>query len=210
VTRSEGAGESAGLILAAGRSTRMAGRSKLLREFDGSTVIRRVVCTAASAGLDPIAVTVGHDGHSVRAALEGLAVEFAAVPRAPVGRLVSVLTGLEALGDSCSNGVLILLGDEPGMTVDHVRAVREAGRSGPQMACRASYRDRPGHPVFLPAAVARSIRSVARDHGPEASLWRAIVDSGLPHRNVPIDAVSPVDVDTPEDLARAREGRSDS
>lgn len=203
-------GESAGLILAAGRSTRMAGGSKLLREFGGSSVIRRIVSTAASAGLYPIVVTVRHDGHAVRSALDGLAVEFAVVPRAPEGRLVSVLTGIEALGDSCSNGVIVLLGDEPGVTVDHVRAVREAGVRGTPIACRASYRDRPGHPVFLPAAVVRSIRSVARDHGPETSLWRLIVDSDLPCGNVSIDADSPIDIDTREDLARARKRGSDS
>ena len=212
MTRGEGgrAGESAGLILAAGRSTRMPGGSKLLREFDGSTVIRRIVCTAAVAGLDPITVTLGQDGRAVRSALEGLAVRFAAVPSAPEGRLVSVLTGLEALGNSCSNGVIILLGDEPGMTVDHVRAVREAGRRGTPAACRARYRDRPGHPVFLPAGLARSIRSLAGEHGPETSLWRLIAGSGLPHRVVPIDAVAPVDVDTPEELERARERGADS
>lgn len=188
----------------------MAGGSKLVREFGGSTVIRRVVCTAASAGLDPIAVTLGHDGHAVRSALEGLAIRFAPVPRAPEGRLVSVLAGLEALGDSCSNGVIILLGDEPGILADHVRTIREAGRSGVPRACRASYRDRPGHPVFLPAPVVRKIRSLAGEHGPDSSLWHLIAGSGLPHRNVPIDSVSPVDVDTEEDLLRARERGSDS
>jgi len=198
------AGAPAGLILAAGRSTRMAGGSKLLTEFSGSTVIRRVVSTATLAGLDPIVVTVRDDGPAVRAALHGLSVGFAAVPRVPEGRLVSAVTGLAALGESCPNGVIILLGDEPGMTVSHIRAVEQAALQPRPVACRASFRDRPGHPVFLPAEAVRAIRSLTRGHEPGASLWGVIVGSGLPHRNVRIDTDSPIDIDTREDLARAR------
>jgi CTP:molybdopterin cytidylyltransferase MocA len=188
----------------------MAGGSKLLCECGGSTVIRRVVSTAVSAGLDPIVVTVGDGAEAVRSALEGLVVDFAAVPAAPEGRLVSVVTGLEALRASCSEGVIILLGDEPGMTVEHVRAVWEGASRATPIAARASFQDRPGHPVFLPASVARSIKDLAGKHAPEASLWGVLVEAGLPHRHVPIEGISPIDIDTRADLARANERGFDS
>jgi len=193
----------AGLILAAGRSTRMTGGSKLLSGFGSTTVIRQVVSTALAADLDPVVVVVGHDALEVRASLESLIVRFAAVPGVPEGRMVSVVTGILALAEDSVTGAMLLLGDEPGLAADHIRAVRAATETGASVVLRASFRDRPGHPVYLPETVLRSIPDLSRRHGPDAGLWDVIVRSGLPHRGVPIEALSPIDVDTRDDLSRA-------
>jgi molybdenum cofactor cytidylyltransferase len=170
----------AGLILAAGRSTRMSGGSKLLADFRGTPVIREVVCTALAADLDPVVVVVRQGDAGVRAALDGLPVRFAVPPPAPEGRMVSVIAGVTALEDRIVTGAMLLLGDEPGLD-----------------------RDRPGHPVYLPEAVLREIPKLSLDHGPDAGVWDVIVRVGLPHRGVPIEALSPIDIDTRDDLSRA-------
>lgn len=195
----------AGLVLAAGRSTRMAGGSKLLAGYAGTTVIHRVVATALAAGLEPLVVVVRHDARDERAALEGLPVRFCEVPRSPEGRLVSVVSGLGALAGLDVGGVAILLGDEPGLAPDDIRAVGVASDPGAPVALRARYGDRPGHPVFLPARMLPSIPDLARQYGPEAGLWDVLVHSDLPTREVPVAASSPIDVDTAADLARAVE-----
>lgn len=193
----------AGLILAAGRSTRMSGGSKLLADFRGTMVIREVASTALAADLDPVVVVVRQGDTGVRAALDGLPVRFAVPPPAPEGRMVSVVAGVTALTDPTVTGAMLLLGDEPGLDSDHVRTVRKAAESGASVALRAKYRDRPGHPVYLPETVLREIRDLSLDHGPDAGLWDAIVRSGLPHRGVPIEALAPIDIDTRDDLSRA-------
>ena len=193
----------AGLILAAGRSTRMSGGSKLLADFLGTTVIQEVVYTAVAADLDPVVVVVRPDDAGVRAALEGLPVRLAVVPPTPEGRMVSVVAGIRALGDQSLTCAMLLLGDEPGLNADQIRTVRRAAESGGSVSLRASFRDRPGHPVYVPEAVLRSIPDLSLRQGPDAGLWDVIVRSGLPHRGVPIEAVSPIDIDTPDDLSRA-------
>lgn len=193
----------AGLILAAGRSTRMSGGSKLLADFRGTTVIRAVVSTALAADLDPVVVVVRQGDAEVREALEGLPVRFAVPPPAPEGRMVSVVAGVTALRDHAVRGAMLLLGDEPGLDSDHVRTLRRAAESGASVALRAKFRDRPGHPVYLPETVLREIPDLALDHGPDAGLWDAVVRSGHPHRGVRIEALSPIDIDTRDDLSRA-------
>ena len=199
----------AGLILAAGRSTRMSEGCKLLLDFRGRPVIHRVVTTALAADLGPILVVVGKEAGALRSALEGLPVRFATVEETDEGRLVSAITGIEALADRAVAGVMILLGDEPAMAAEHIRAVRRASQPGKPEALRAHYRDRPGHPVLLPAPVARSLPGLASQCGPDTGLWEVIVRSGAAHRGVPIDDLSPIDVDTRDDLARALERASD-
>ena len=59
----------AGLVLAAGRSVRHPGGSKLLLPFNDMTVVRASVRAAAAAGLRPIVVVAGHRAEDVRAAI---------------------------------------------------------------------------------------------------------------------------------------------
>jgi molybdenum cofactor cytidylyltransferase len=193
----------AGLVLAAGRSTRMAEGSKLLSEFGDSTVICRVVATALAADLHPVVVVVGSDADSIRDSLSHLPVLFATVRGTAEGRLVSAVTGIKALAEHDLTGVMILLGDEPGLTEDQIRSIGRAPVAGAPIAWRARFRDRPGHPVLLPAPIVQSVPDLARRYGPDTGLWEIIVRSGLAHRDVFIDALAPIDVDTADDLARA-------
>src|SRR5437773_1798933 len=55
----------AGIVLAAGASTRMGG-NKLFFELEGETLLRRAVRAAVSAGLDPVLVVLGHEAERAR------------------------------------------------------------------------------------------------------------------------------------------------
>lgn len=198
----------AGLILAAGGSTRMEGGSKLLCQFEGTTVIRRVVSTALAVSLDPVVVVVGQDERAVPSALTGLPIRYARVPGEICGRLASVIAGVEALADDPVAGAMILLGDEPGLATEHIRLVRDAAAAARRTVLRAEFRDRQGHPVLLPEPVLRCLPDLARGREPETSLWDLILRSGVPFSPVPIDVPSPIDVDTRADLARAIERQS--
>lgn len=173
-------------------------------------MIRRVASTALSAGLEPVVVVLAHDARAEQSALAGLPVRYARAPRVPRGRLVSLIAGIETLTADSVAGAIVLLGDEPGLTADHIRTVREAATADRSIVLRAAFRDRPGHPVLLPEPVLRSVRDLARGHGPESSLWDLIVRSGASHSSVPIDGPAPVDIDTRDDLERAIERESDT
>src|SRR5512138_244962 len=69
-------GATGAAVLAAGGSARL-GRPKQLLVLDGEPLVRRAARAALEAGFAPVVVVVGAHEAEVRAALSGLAVEFA-------------------------------------------------------------------------------------------------------------------------------------
>ena len=125
----------AGIVLAAGSSTRM-GRNKLLLELDGETVVQRAARTAIDAGLDPVVVVTGHAHEAVMAQLHVLALTTVLNTDHGAGQHTSVAAGIAALGDDdaaapdCS-AAIVMLADMPLVTAAMVREVatryRETG-----------------------------------------------------------------------------------
>ena len=70
----------AGLVLAAGRSSRMTPRNKLLEPVGGEKMVRRVATVAMASGAKPVIVVTGHEAAAVAAALRGLAVTIVVNP----------------------------------------------------------------------------------------------------------------------------------
>ncbi|MBN8968853.1 MAG: molybdopterin-binding/glycosyltransferase family 2 protein [Rhizobiales bacterium] len=66
----------AAVILAAGRSTRMWGRNKLLAEVGGKKLVRIVAEQALASRASPVIVVTGHQRAEVEQALSGLDVRF--------------------------------------------------------------------------------------------------------------------------------------
>jgi len=92
----EPGGSVAGVILAAGSSTRF-GRNKLLLTLGGESLVRRAANAALAAGLDPVVVVLGHEADRVRAELEGLLVLTVYNPAHARGMNTSLAAGIAAL-----------------------------------------------------------------------------------------------------------------
>lgn len=199
--------EVAGVVLAAGRSRRMPGRSKLLRVCAGERVLHRVVRTALEAGLRPVVVVTGHGETEIRDSLCGLEVRFAAAPVDGGHPLRSLAAGIRGLGRDAA-AAMVCLGDEPGLGPEPIETVRRAWRESRCELLRARFRDRPGHPVLIARSLFPRVEELARraaDHGAADSTWHGLVAAGAISREVPIDRLAPVDVDAPADLRRVRE-----
>jgi len=108
VDRREGV---AGVVLAAGTSSRM-GRNKLLLEVAGQSVLRRAVVTAVEAGLDPVLVVLGHESERARAEVDSLRCEVVLNPDFQEGIHSSLRTGIAAVPARCVAAV-VLLADMP-------------------------------------------------------------------------------------------------
>lgn len=188
----------AGVVLAAGLSSRLAGpATKLLLPYGRTTVLSAVIESAKRAGLAPVIVVVGHRAAEVRAGTAADGAVFVACPDYRRGRRASLCAGLAVARSSGAPAIAVLLGDEPGIdpgTIrETVRAFAAARASEePPPAARALYEDRPGHPVVL---------------GPEAAdeLLAAGPGGGRDPRflEVRISGPAPIDIDTAEDHGRA-------
>ena len=89
--------------------------------------------------------------------------------------------------------MVLMLGDQPGVTAETVRALL-AGRGDAVLAvCR--YDDGDGHPIGF----ARSVFAELADLHGDKGVWRLLERRAAEVHRVPIAGPVPRDVDTPED-----------
>jgi molybdenum cofactor cytidylyltransferase len=188
----------AGVVLAAGLSTRM-GRNKMLLEIGGRTLVRRSVATALAAGLDPVLVVVGHESDKVRGELSGL-------PCTPVlngeyasGMNTSLRAGIVALPDDVAAAV-VLLGDMPLVDAAMVRSLVDAFRRGNRSLAVSIY----GDVVAPPIAYGRALFPELRALTAEACGKSVIKQHRAEAIELPWPSETLTDLDFPADVQRIR------
>lgn len=182
----------AAAVLAAGLGTRFGG-TKQLADLDGRPLVCHAVDTAVRAGLAPVLVITGHDA---RAVADVLPDEATAIPNPwySEGQATSLHMAVEAASSTDAGVLVVLLGDEPCVDPDVVRAVLGACEAGASVA-RAVYDDRPGHPVAFTRGVWQQLLGASGDDGARGLL------ADLEVTEVRVHGPGPRDVDTTEDLA---------
>lgn len=119
------------VVLAAGTSSRMQGRNKLLLPLGGEAAIRRTVRAVLAAGPQETVVVTGHSREAVEAALAGLPVRLQANPDFEDGQMGSVSTGVAAL-TRATDAVLVCLGDMALLRPQDYREIVAAHASHPE------------------------------------------------------------------------------
>lgn len=181
----------AGVVLAAGSSTRM-GRPKQLLRLGDVPLLQHVVDAVAAARLDEVVVVLGHEATAVEEALrlpEGSRVVRNTEHGA--GLSSSLRAGLDALGPGIRAAV-VALGDQPELDAASILAVVDAYRRIESRVVQASYRGVPDHPVLLDRRVWPEVLAVTGDRGARDVLashpdWLHLVE---------LDREPPKDVDT--------------
>ncbi|XDZ66302.1 NTP transferase domain-containing protein [Alphaproteobacteria bacterium LSUCC0684] len=112
----------AGVLLAAGASRRMGDQNKLLTDFHGEPMIRRIARAMKESRLDDTLVILGHDAEAVAAALEGLDLRLVVNPDYKSGQSQSLRCGVENI-DRTITDMMVLLGDMPYITANVIDAL---------------------------------------------------------------------------------------
>lgn len=188
-------------MLAAGRSTRMSGRNKLLEDVRGVPMVRHAAVAAVSSGARPVIVVTGHEAAAVRAALEGLPLEIAHNTAYMAGLSASIRTGLGALPAE-TEGALVLLGDMPDIEAGHLARLMAA--FAPESGCTIVTPvrgGRRGNPVLWGRDFFRLMMALDGDTGA-----RRLIDANrdrVAEVELDTDAIF-LDVDTSDALEEAR------
>jgi CTP:molybdopterin cytidylyltransferase MocA len=187
------------LLLAAGRSSRMRGRDKLLEEIDGQPILRLMAVRAAKAGV-PVRVVLGPDQPARRAALAGLDIGIVEA-EGDDGMAASIRAGVSGL----SGPVLLTLADMPEITARDLYLMITLAGQAPGAILRAATRDgRPGHPVLFPADLLPDLARLTGDAGAKQILQREARRLHL----LPLEGERAIiDLDTPEDWAAWHKAR---
>lgn len=180
-----------GLVLAAGSSSRL-GQPKQLLPYRGTTLLGTTLDLARNCGFDQLLVTVGGAANEVRETVDFSGVEVVENLRFTTGCSSSIGAALEVV-DQRSDGIVLMLGDQPGVTSDTVRLLIAEANSAPLGACR--YSDGRGHPFWFGRDVFDALRTL---HGDKA-VWKLLESGRYPVTDVAIDAPVPLDVDTWDD-----------
>ncbi len=155
----------AGLILAAGRSSRM-GRDKALLDYRGKTFLNHLVYLLLPR-VDEVVVVLGHNAAAIRDTLPAAPRVRAVVNEGyDRGMLSSLQRGLGAL-PADTDWVLWVLVDHPavrGRTLDALLAAAERG-GAPLVIPR--FEARRGHPVVLSRSVAAELTALEADRSPQ-------------------------------------------
>lgn len=197
----------AGLLLAAGRSTRF-GADKLLAIVDGAPVLSWSAAGLA-AEVDALFLVVPEDAASRLRAVSGVEGVMVENVFRDDGLASSIRAGVAAL-PSHADAVVIALADQPFVSPGIVRRLRDRWSAGDAEAVAPSYRDGRGHPVLFGRSTFPSLEALEGDEGAKTLLKS--LGAGLALVN--IDEPMPADVDTPHALqeldARRRRARSSS
>jgi molybdenum cofactor cytidylyltransferase len=153
----------AGLVLAAGSSTRM-GRNKLLLEREGETLVRRAVRAAVGAGLDEVVVVLGHEEERVRAALAGLPCTFVSNPEHERGAGTSLRAGVRHLRDT-ADAVVIVLADMPLVTGEMIATVARRYRETGAPLVVSRYGDVQAPPTLYDRSLFGEVLAIPDDRG---------------------------------------------
>ncbi len=163
----------AAVILAAGKSTRMAPYNKLLvTDRAGQPMSARVVDNVLSSRARPVIVVTGHRGEDVRAALAGRPVTFVEAADYALGLSASLKAGIAAVPATAA-AALVCLGDMPLVTgrlldrlVDAHDPVESRGIVVP------AHQGRIGNPILWNRRYFPEILALAGDAGARALLSR--------------------------------------
>ncbi|MER0237869.1 molybdopterin-binding/glycosyltransferase family 2 protein [Fulvimarina sp. MAC8] len=194
------------VVLAAGRSTRMGEQNKLLAEISpGKPMVRHAVETALSAKLiSKVHVVLGHQADEVRAALQGLAVEFVTNASFADGISTSLRAGFAAARDAA--GVLVLLADQPLLEPSDLdRLASEFKQLNGRSIVAAADGAKRRNPVILPVRCREAVEQLIGDRG-AAPIIEAMAEAPV---LIDIGDAASLDTDTPERFREAKNRMSE-
>ncbi len=188
----------AAVVLAAGKSSRMAPRHKLLeRDATGAAMITRVVDNALASRARPVLVVTGHRAPEVQAALEGRDITFVPASDYADGLSASLRAGLAAVPPEAA-AALVVLGDMPlvtGAAIDRLIEAYDAVEG--RLIVVPTHEGQPGNPVLWDRRFHTAMMALTGDSGAR-SLLRQHADAVA---EVELDESVLRDFDTVESLA---------
>ena len=176
------------VILAAGASRRL-GEPKQLVKLGAENLLERSVRLAREAGFSPVVVVLGSSAESIEARCELRNADVLRNDNWREGIGASVRVGVGTLRHL--DGCVLMTCDMPSVTASHLRSLSASGE-----VTGSEYAGRRGVPAYFPASSFKDLMKLRGDAGAKDLLRSAhcvaLVGGEL-------------DVDTIEDLERARE-----
>jgi molybdenum cofactor cytidylyltransferase len=193
-----------GLVLAAGGSKRL-GAPKQLLPYRGRTLLDHVLATARACDFDQLLCVIGGAADHIRENVDLSGAQIVENRHFGEGCSSSIAVALKAI-DPRADVLVLMLGDQPGVTPQSVNALLAGRRNSPYAAC--AYEDGRGHPLAFARSTFKDLEALHGDKG----VWKLLDRHSDQLVDVPAPGRIPRDVDTDEDyravLAEHEEARA--
>jgi molybdenum cofactor cytidylyltransferase len=179
------------VVLAAGSSRRL-GQPKQLLDFRGAPLLDATLATARAVGTPQVVVVLGGAADEIRERVDLSGVDVALNVDYASGCATSIRSALGVV-DPGATGVVLMLGDQPGVTVDTVRALLDEATGSPIGVCE--YDEGLGHPLWF----SRSMFDRLADLHGDKAVWKILDEARagtIDHAVVRVPGPIPRDVDT--------------
>jgi molybdenum cofactor cytidylyltransferase len=178
-------------VLAAGGSRRL-GRPKQVLPYGSGTLLGHVLRTARSCRFDQLLCVLGGSADSVRDEVDLEGVQVVENRHFGEGCSSSIAAALSAVDPRCELLVL-MLGDQPGVSAETVGKLLAGRGDAPLAAC--AYADGRGHPLAFARSMFGELSALHGDKG----VWKLLDRHAAAAVEVAIDGPVPLDVDTWDD-----------
>lgn len=190
----------AGIILAAGKASRM-GALKQLLPFGNTTLLGQVLINARQSALNPLILVLGFKADEILAQIEPASTLVVIADAYELGQSASLKAGLESVPPEC-DGALFLLGDQPLVSADIMNLIIGEYPKSEKEILIPTYRGKRGAPVLIGRPLFTALLTLTGDTGARV-LFNDFSDQ---IREVPIEREEVgADVDTFEDYEKLRQ-----
>jgi len=191
----------AGIILAAGMSSRF-GHPKQLAQWNGKSLLQRVVEESMASRLDEIILVLGYRAAMIRRHLDPLLdspqIRWVDNPRFQLGQSESVKAGLRFTRNR-TDAVMFLMADQPLVTCRLIDRLLDTFRQSERAICVPAYRGQRATPVIIGRKFYPELFQITGDKGA-----RGIIDAN-PDQVEVLEINNPdclKDIDTVADMNR--------
>ncbi len=190
----------AGLILAAGESSRM-GTDKALLTYRGRPFLGTVLRTLRDAGVARVAIVLGHHAEEIQRAV-GLKDAVVVInPDYAQGQTSSLQAGLKVLESTDVQAILLCLVDHPQVSADTIRTLIRSFWKSSCPVVIPTFQNQRGHPVLIGRALFEELLGLSAEAGAntvireyrEATQFVEVQDPGIL-----------LDIDDPETYRRLK------
>ena len=182
----------AGIVLAAGGSTRMGQKNKLILHVNGMSIISSTVGAAVESSLDPVRVVLGNDSNTVKRELINYPVSFIHNNNWMEGMATSIVSGMENLD---SDGIMFILGDMPFISSKIINQLVQQFDSNKIIV--PFNNGKRGNPVIFPSHLFSELKKISGDRGAKPLIQKYNEDV----KEVPIQSKAIFqDIDDKEEL----------
>jgi molybdenum cofactor cytidylyltransferase len=187
----------AGVILAAGKASRM-GTPKQLLPYKETTILGEVLKNALQSALDPLIVVLGFMADEIRRRIDFDAATVVIADGYDLGQSASLKAGLSHIPDDC-DAALFLLGDQPLITVNIINTLIEGYRQSKNDILIPTYRGKRGSPVLIARPLFPQLNTLTGDTGARV-IFEKFANS---IKEVEMgDGSAGIDIDTPADYQK--------